>query len=164
MKKTTWSLWVITWGIAGILGGCASSVPCGPEAIRSGTFCYEGHDFGRNTDPDYRQGVRDGCQTGKGYFRKDYARAHRSAEYTQGWIKGRTLCRPAGWSDSPTYSYHPLPASRRNSSTDARNKTRQQTQTPSDDLSRQPILVFPEDSGSSTHRELETPEVIRYPE
>ncbi len=165
MKKTKWSLWVAAGGIAVILGGCASSVPCSPEAIRSGSFCYDGHDFGRNIDPDYRQGVRDGCETGKGYFRKDYALAHRSAEYIQGWIKGRTVCRPPGWSDSPTYSYHPLPDSQRDSSADAaQGGTQRMHNAKSDDVSRHPLLVFPEDRNSLPPRLVETPEVIRYPE
>jgi hypothetical protein len=93
---------------AAALSGCGSApAPCRPG---SGSFCYQGIDFGANPDPLYRQGVRDGCQTGKGDFRKDYRLSGSSPTYRQGWDRGRTLCRPAGWSDSPTYSYHPAPS------------------------------------------------------
>ncbi len=107
------------------INGCGgSSVPCSLEDIRSGTFCYDGHDFGKNPDPNYRQGVRDGCKTGKGHFVKDYTISDISLQYRQGWIKGRAICRPKNWSDHPTYSYHPLPDSEKNTSIDANNKNK----------------------------------------
>ncbi len=163
-KRSIWGVLAAAWGVAGILGGCASSLPCGPEAVRSGTFCYSGHDFGRSTDPDYRQGVRDGCETGKGYFRKNYSLSRTSPRYTEGWMRGRTVCRPAGWSDNPTYSYHPLPSSRRNSSEDAARGGTRRPQHSGSAEPRHPMLVFPEDSGSLPPRLIETPEVVRYPE
>ncbi|WP_292654123.1 hypothetical protein [Nitratifractor sp.] len=166
MKKTQWSLWIISWGIAGILGGCASSVPCSPDAIRAGHVCYGGHDFGQNTDPDYRQGVQDGCETGKGYFRKNYALARRSALYAQGWIKGRTVCRPADWSDSPTYSYHPLPDGKvHHTPRHSDSKERHSSLTPPQENENSPLLLaFPEEHDSQSSSATDTPEVIRYPE
>ncbi len=95
-----------------LIQGCApdtSPRPCTPSSQRDGSFCYRGHDFGRISDSDYRQGIRDGCDTGSGYFRKDYSRSAYSKSYQEGWMRGRTLCRPENWSDEPTYSYHPLP-------------------------------------------------------
>jgi len=94
--------------LAGVaLTGCTSEpLPCAPG---SDTFCYQGIDFGKSTDPFYREGVRDGCRTGKGDFHKNYRLSGTSQAYRRGWDKGRTLCRPVGWSDSPTYSYHPVP-------------------------------------------------------
>ena len=164
MKKVNWRGLAVAWGIVGMLGGCTSSLPCGPEAVRSGTFCYSGYDFGRNPDPDYRQGVRDGCETGKGYFRKDYSLSRTSPQYAEGWIRGRTVCRPAGWSDDPTYSYHPLPSSRRDSSDDAARGGTRRPQHSESAETRHPMLVFPEDSGSLPPRLIEMPEVVRYPE
>jgi len=96
--------------LASGLAGCASSAPhCTPSSVRKGYFCYGGINFGKVEDPLYKQGIRDGCQTGKGNFSKDYRLSRNSELYRQGWIRGRTLCRPGNWSDSPTYSYHPLP-------------------------------------------------------
>ena len=155
MEKAIWRGLAVAWGIAGILGGCTSSLPCGPDAMRSGTFCYGGYDFGRDPDPDYRQGVRDGCETGKGYFRKDYSLFRSSPKYAEGWLRGRTVCRPAGWSDDPTYSYHPLPASRSGA---------RRSQSPETTGTLHPMLAFPEDSNSLPPRLIETPEEVRYPE
>jgi len=95
-----------------LIQGCtpdATPRPCTPSSQRDGSFCYRGHDFGRISDSDYRLGIRDGCDTGSGYFRKDYSRSAYSKSYQEGWMRGRTLCRPQNWSDEPTYSYHPLP-------------------------------------------------------
>jgi hypothetical protein len=92
------------------LAGCASSASrCTPDSVRRGYFCYGGINFGKVEDPLYKQGIRDGCRTGKGDFSKDYRLSGSSELYRQGWTRGRTLCRPGNWSDSPTYSYHPLP-------------------------------------------------------
>jgi hypothetical protein len=92
------------------LAGCASSAShCTPSSVRKGYFCYGGINFGKVEDPLYKQGIRDGCRTGQGNFSKDYRLSGSSELYRQGWVRGRTLCRPRNWSDSPTYSYHPLP-------------------------------------------------------
>jgi hypothetical protein len=96
-----------------LMQGCAPSLPpCSPGSQRAGHLCYRGHDFGRVADPDFRRGVRDGCDTGSGTFRKNYRLSATSPSYREGWMKGRTLCRPADWSDDPTYSYHPAPRQR----------------------------------------------------
>ncbi|GEM_PF-1622930 len=114
---------ISSWSLLALLGlslmpGCGSSpVPCVPGVDNGGRFCYQGIDFGRADDPLYRQGIKDGCSTGKGYFRKDYSLSGTSPLYRAGWDKGRTLCRPEGWSDSPTYSYHPIPSSAQRSDT-----------------------------------------------
>jgi len=108
-KYLFFSFLLTTAGV--VTTGCAPASPahCSAGAVRAGYFCYEGINFGRSDDPLYRQGVRDGCQTGKGYFRKNYRLSGSSENYRRGWNKGRATCRPADWSDSPTYSYHPLP-------------------------------------------------------
>ncbi|WP_457606231.1 hypothetical protein [Nitratifractor sp.] len=83
-----------------LLGGCASSTHyCSPGDAARGYVCYDGINFGRSTDPLYRQGVRDGCETGKGYFTKDYRLSGSSESYRQGWFKGREVCRPPGWKE-----------------------------------------------------------------
>ena len=111
----------MTFSLLAVLGaglaGCVSSpARCTASAGRSGYFCYEGINFGKINDPLYKEGVRDGCRTGKGYFRKNYRLSGNSESYRRGWDKGRAACRPSDWSDSPTYSYHPLPDSNRQNS------------------------------------------------
>jgi hypothetical protein len=147
------------------LAGCASSpAPCSPAAARQGIFCYSGINFGRIDDPLLKQGIRDGCRTGKGTFTKDYKLSGSSERYRQGWIKGRALCRPANWSDSPTYSYHPLPdqsgsASAQRAATETRGLS-----------ARERMIRYAEseardytDSRSSSSAEDERPEMISYP-
>ena len=92
-----------------ILSGCAPSSPrCTPATARAGHLCAGGIDFGVVSDPVLRAGIRDGCRTGQGTFRKNYRLSRSNPLYQQGWDRGRTLCRPEGWSDSPIYSYHPV--------------------------------------------------------
>ena len=78
-----------------LLNGCNSAnIPCSPEAKAEGHICYDGIDFGTNPNPLYKLGIKDGCSTGKGYFRKDYRYSKISKAYIDGWIEGRRVCRP----------------------------------------------------------------------
>jgi hypothetical protein len=96
--------------LAALSTGCAPApAPCGSSAASRGSFCYAGIDFGKVEDPLVRQGIRDGCRTGQGTFTKDYRLSGTSQAYRDGWVRGRTLCRPAQWSAAPTTSSHPLP-------------------------------------------------------
>ena len=75
------------------LNGCTPSLGrCFPYMEKAGYFCYRSHNFGRNVSEAYKQGVRDGCRTGEGYFRRDYALSSTSADYREGWDKGRAFC------------------------------------------------------------------------
>ncbi|WP_456430138.1 hypothetical protein [Nitratifractor sp.] len=80
-----------------LLSGCTGSTGslCTPTDRRSGSFCYDGINFGQNEDPLFRRGVRDGCETAKGYFRKAYSLSASSASYRRGWEAGRARCRMA---------------------------------------------------------------------
>ena len=158
---------VVLFSLLVLLGtgitGCASSATrCTPGAVRSGYFCYEGINFGKAEDPAYREGIRDGCRTGKGYFRKNYRLSGSSENYRKGWDKGRATCRPSDWSDSPTYSYHPLPdnsqqSSSRNSETrylSASERIRRYSADNSEGI----------DTPETPPRLKETPEIISYEE
>jgi len=91
------------------LSGCAPSASrCTPQSVRAGTLCVGGINFGTVTNPVLKAGIRDGCRTGQGEFTKNYRLSRSNPLYQQGWDRGRTLCRPRDWSDSPTYSYHPV--------------------------------------------------------
>ncbi|ADV46772.1 hypothetical protein [Nitratifractor salsuginis] len=136
-----------------LIQGCAPSLPpCSPGSQRAGHLCVQGHDFGRVDDPALRQGIRDGCKTGSGTFRKDYRLSASSPNYRAGWIKGRTVCRPQHWSDDPTYSYHPVPRQRRKSST---------IRTPD-----RPLFDESQERSTPQLRQhiTDDPEVIRYPD
>ncbi len=76
------------------LSGCIpSGGRCFPYMKNAGYFCYREHNFGRNVSDDFKQGVRDGCTTAEGRFRRNYSRSAASADYRTGWEAGRAQCR-----------------------------------------------------------------------
>ena len=58
-----------------------------------GSYCYKGFNFGPSQGSKFEKGVRDGCKTAEGWFRKDYSLSSDSVEYKNGWILGRTKCK-----------------------------------------------------------------------
>ncbi len=74
------------------LSGCGTVIGCSPSAVKAGYFCYKGHNFGLNVSPQYKEGTIDGCRTGEGYFRRDYALSKSSEAYRSGWDAGRAAC------------------------------------------------------------------------
>jgi hypothetical protein len=74
--------------------GCIpSGNRCFPYMQNAGYFCYKAYNYGRNVTPEFKKGVRDGCTTGEGRFRRDYTLSSGSAEYRSGWDAGRTKCK-----------------------------------------------------------------------
>jgi hypothetical protein len=60
---------------------------------KAGYFCYKEYNFGEHRTAAYKKGVRDGCSTGEGRFRRDYGLSSGSMEYRQGWDAGRAHCK-----------------------------------------------------------------------
>ena len=83
--------------------GCSSTGTggCHPNAAKYGYFCFHGKNFGKHRSSLYKRGVRDGCITGEGHFRKNYYYSSRYKDYLDGWIAGRRVCRP---DTAPKYS------------------------------------------------------------
>ncbi len=81
-------------GLALAVQGCIPSRGrCLPYMERTGYFCYKQHNYGRYVSSNYKQGVRDGCRTGEGYFRRNYSLSSYSEDYRKGWDAGRSVCR-----------------------------------------------------------------------
>jgi len=86
----------ILWGTATVfsllfIGGCTSSTArCYGD---TGSFCYQGYDFGPNRTAKYKLGVKHGCTTANGHFVKLYKFSRSSTEYLKGWDKGRATCK-----------------------------------------------------------------------
>jgi hypothetical protein len=59
----------------------------------AGYFCYKEHNFGQHRSATFKQGVRDGCSTAEGRFRRDYSISSTSGEYREGWDLGRAYCK-----------------------------------------------------------------------
>ena len=80
--------------IATIIVGCSSNNEnVIPSTCQDGMYCYKNINFGKSTGADFEKGVRDGCRTAEGDFRKDYSMSSSSASYTNGWMLGRSKCK-----------------------------------------------------------------------
>ena len=76
-----------------ILAGCSNSSSVSPSNCQDGMYCYNNINFGKTLGADFEQGVRDGCKTAEGDFRKDYSKSSTSSTYAEGWILGRSKCK-----------------------------------------------------------------------
>ena len=76
-----------------VLVGCSNSSNATPSTCQDGMYCYKNINFGKSEGADFEQGVRDGCRTAEGDFRKDYSKSSSSATYADGWILGRSKCK-----------------------------------------------------------------------
>jgi hypothetical protein len=76
------SLWIIA--------GCASM----KEKPRSQEgYIYSGVSFEKDLSDTYKKGVRDGCETSKGYYTKNHRLFNDDNDYYHGWFTGRNRCR-----------------------------------------------------------------------
>lgn len=56
-------------------------------------YYYDGYNYGYNRNTSYQRGVRDGCRSKRGTWRKDrYAYRH-NYSYRNGWNAGYNQCR-----------------------------------------------------------------------
>ncbi len=76
-----------------ILVGCSNSSNATPSTCQEGMYCYKNINFGKSEGSDFEQGVRDGCHTAEGDFRKDYSKSSSSKTYVDGWMLGRSKCK-----------------------------------------------------------------------
>jgi len=76
-----------------ILAGCSNNSNATPSTCQDGMYCYKSINFGKSEGADFEQGVRDGCTTAEGDFRKDYSKSSSSKTYVDGWMLGRSKCK-----------------------------------------------------------------------
>lgn len=69
--------------------GCKSE----REAEPKGGYYYSGIYFGKGLSPIYQQGIRDGCTTAKGKYKKSHTLFNYDQNYNDGWFLGRNKCR-----------------------------------------------------------------------
>jgi hypothetical protein len=87
------TLGIATLFILSITGCIPSGGRCFPGAAERGYYCYKEYNFGQNLSSDYKKGIRDGCSTGEGRFRRDYSLSGISPDYKAGWDIGRAHCK-----------------------------------------------------------------------
>jgi len=73
--------------------GCSNNNNLSVENCGEGNYCYKNINFGPTQGSEYEKGIRDGCTTGEGDFRKDYSLSSSSKSYFDGWILGRSKCK-----------------------------------------------------------------------
>jgi hypothetical protein len=73
--------------------GCGEAPNLDGIATSSGDFVYRNHNFGSNRDTEYRKGVKDGCHTSDGDYRKNHALFNAENGYRVGWEHGRMHCK-----------------------------------------------------------------------
>ena len=71
------------------LSGCSSSKA--PES--KGGYYYSGLYFGKNFPETFQRGIRDGCTTAKGDYKKSHIRFNYDEDYEDGWFLGRNRCK-----------------------------------------------------------------------
>ena len=68
---------------------------CTPNEVpvNEGGFYYSGIYFGSHFPDAYKKGIRDGCTTAKGKYKKSHWFFNNKKDYVDGWFLGRNECR-----------------------------------------------------------------------
>ena len=68
---------------------------CGSSKVPEsrGGYYYSGVYFGKNFPQTYKQGIRDGCITAKGVYKKSHKLFNNDQNYNDGWFLGRNRCK-----------------------------------------------------------------------
>jgi hypothetical protein len=61
--------------------------------IDNNLYYYGGFNFGANRDSNFRQGVKDGCESARGNWRKNIFMYNHILSYRDGWKTGYDRCR-----------------------------------------------------------------------
>ncbi len=88
IKLSTFAL--VLLGISFQMSGCTQEQPLPPH---KGGFYYRDIYFGKVNHPMYQAGIRDGCETARGFYTKSHNHFKQSSNYHEGWFLGRNRCR-----------------------------------------------------------------------
>ena len=75
------------------ISGCGGGPSMG--SVSDADFVYHGHNFGENRNADYKHGVKDGCTTSDGNYKKNHTLYKNDLSYHDGWEHGRLHCTGA---------------------------------------------------------------------
>jgi hypothetical protein len=56
-------------------------------------YYYNGVYFGKNLTKKYKKGIKDGCTTAKGKYKKSHRLFRKNKDYEEGWFLGRNKCK-----------------------------------------------------------------------
>jgi hypothetical protein len=68
---------------------------CSPSkvTVSEGGFYHSDIYFGKNFSSSYKKGIKDGCTTSKGNYKKSHTLFNNNSDYNNGWFLGRSRCR-----------------------------------------------------------------------
>jgi len=68
---------------------------CSPNElpVSEGGYYHSGIYFGSKFPDAYKKGIRDGCTTSKGNYKKSHWFFQNKKEYADGWFLGRNRCK-----------------------------------------------------------------------
>jgi hypothetical protein len=69
--------------------GCSDET----EPVVKDGYYHSGVYFGKNLPHTYKQGIRDGCTTAKGVYKKSHKLFNNDQHYNDGWFLGRNRCK-----------------------------------------------------------------------
>ena len=87
-KKSTIILVIVALSLLYFTGCKAKKL-----SIAEGGYYQSGIYFGSNFSKEYKRGIRDGCTTAKGDYRKSHRLFKKSDDYHNGWFLGRSRCK-----------------------------------------------------------------------
>jgi len=78
-----------------LLGSTLLFSACTPNEVplNEGGYYHSGIYFGSNFSDIYKKGIKDGCTTSKGKYKKSRTFFKHKKEYADGWFLGRNKCR-----------------------------------------------------------------------
>jgi hypothetical protein len=62
-------------------------------SVAEGGYYQSGLYFGSNFSSGYKKGIKDGCTTAKGDYRKNHYLFKNNVDYNDGWFLGRNRCK-----------------------------------------------------------------------
>ncbi|MCF6205539.1 MAG: hypothetical protein L3J47_01405 [Sulfurovum sp.] len=88
MSKRLLILYSLTLGSL-IITGCSTK----NDTPHENGYTYHAIYFGQGLSSDFKQGIRDGCETARGIYTKSHKRFNNNIDYYNGWFLGRNKCR-----------------------------------------------------------------------
>ena len=61
--------------------------------VTEGGYYHSGIYFGKHFPDVYKKGIKDGCTTAKGHYKKSHRLFKNDKNYNDGWFLGRNRCR-----------------------------------------------------------------------
>jgi len=62
-------------------------------SVEEGGYYQAGVYFGSNFSKEYKKGIKDGCTTARGDYRKSHSLFRTNDDYHNGWFLGRSRCK-----------------------------------------------------------------------